>query len=99
MIGMYYSIVNIYHIHCSDKYVHVYARWVGFQMQQQLECWQRRLLLLDGSCQCQVASHGGSSTVTLAEFDYRGRGSGSVTPGPGPARGVAESQSDSWRSA
>ena len=32
MIGMYYSIVHTYHIHCSDTSVNVYARWVGFQM-------------------------------------------------------------------
>jgi hypothetical protein len=35
MIGMYYSIVHTYHIHGSDTYVHVYARWVGFQMLSQ----------------------------------------------------------------
>ncbi len=29
---MYYSMVHTYHIHGSDTYVHVYARWVGFQM-------------------------------------------------------------------
>jgi hypothetical protein len=29
---MYYSIVHTRHIHVSDLYVHVYARWVGFQM-------------------------------------------------------------------
>ncbi len=29
---MYYSIVHTYHIHGSDTYIHVYARWVGFQM-------------------------------------------------------------------
>jgi hypothetical protein len=33
---MYYSIVYTYHIHCSDTYAHVYARWVGFQM------WRRK---------------------------------------------------------
>ncbi len=29
---MYYSIVHTRLIHASDMYVHVYARWVGFQM-------------------------------------------------------------------
>jgi hypothetical protein len=32
MMLMYYSIVHTHHIHCSDMYIHVYARWVGFQM-------------------------------------------------------------------
>ena len=32
MICMYYSIVHTYHIHRSDMYVYIYARWVGFQM-------------------------------------------------------------------
>jgi hypothetical protein len=32
MMRMYYSIVHTHHIHCSDMYIHVYARWVGFQM-------------------------------------------------------------------
>ncbi len=30
--SMYYSIVHTRLIHASDMYVHVYARWVGFQM-------------------------------------------------------------------
>ncbi len=30
---MYYSIVHTRLIHASDMYVHVYARWVGFQME------------------------------------------------------------------
>ncbi len=29
---MYYSIVHKHYIHRSDMYIHVYARWVGFQM-------------------------------------------------------------------
>ncbi len=29
---MYYSIVHTRLIHASDMFVHVYARWVGFQM-------------------------------------------------------------------
>ncbi len=32
MMRMYYSIVHTHHIHCSDMYIHVYARWVGLQM-------------------------------------------------------------------
>ncbi len=32
MTCMYYTIVHIRLIHGSDMYVHVYARWVGFQM-------------------------------------------------------------------
>ncbi len=32
MMRMYYSIVHTHHIHSSDMYIHVYARWVGFQM-------------------------------------------------------------------
>ncbi len=32
MMCMYYSIVHTRHIHGSDIYIHVYARWVGFQM-------------------------------------------------------------------
>jgi hypothetical protein len=32
MMRMYYSIVHTHHIHRSDMYIHVYARWVGFQM-------------------------------------------------------------------
>ncbi len=31
-IGMYYCIVHTYHIHGSDMYVHVYARWVGLMI-------------------------------------------------------------------
>jgi hypothetical protein len=32
MMRMYYSIVHTHHIHRSDMFIHVYARWVGFQM-------------------------------------------------------------------
>ncbi len=35
MMCMYYSIVHTRHIHGSDMYIHVYARWVGFQMPSQ----------------------------------------------------------------
>ena len=32
VIGMYYSIVHRLYVHVWDMYVHVFARWVGFQM-------------------------------------------------------------------
>ena len=34
--GMYYSIVWRVYVHGSDMYVHVYTRWVGFQMNCEL---------------------------------------------------------------
>ncbi len=32
MMCMYYSIVHMHHIHCSDMYVHFYAMWVVVHM-------------------------------------------------------------------
>ncbi len=41
MTRTYYSIVRIRHIHCTEVYVQVFARWVGFQMIE-LQTWLAR---------------------------------------------------------